>query len=341
MGVQYNPSIVTNGLVLCLDAANNKSVPKNNILSTWTDYNSNQANYEILGPYSIKLKNTSTGWVGYFPATVLSTGKYIITFTYYSDSDGSSLVLDNDGIMDNTYNTTLTTNISPQTYTGSVDVSTTGLIQHYFRRNGGGNIFVTNVSYFKLETTWTDLLGTGNNGTLTNGPTYSSANGGSIVFDGTNDYVSASNTSLVHRTSNWAYSCWVNFNGTPSLGTIFENGSWTSCLLIRFETNGISIYSMSSYWGKFTLTPTLNTWYKLDFIRNGNSIDFYLNGTYSQSLSFTADIQPSSNLFIGMSQHAAGQCFNGRIAQTQIYNRALTASEVQQNFNALRGRFGI
>jgi len=196
-------------------------------------------------------------------------------------------------------------------------------------------------SYPGSGTTWTDLLGTGNNGTLTNGPTYSSANGGSIVFDGTNDYVSASNTSLVHRTSNWAYSCWVNFNGTPSLGTIFENGSWTSCLLIRFETNGISIYSMGSYWGKFTLTPTLNTWYKLDFIRNGNSIDFYLNGTYSQSLSFTADIQPSSNLFIGMSQHAAGQCFNGRIAQTQIYNRALTSTEIQQNFNALRGRFGI
>ena len=186
-----------------------------------------------------------------------------------------------------------------------------------------------------------DFSGGGNFATSVNGPTYSSANRGSLVFDGVDDYVNAPNTSLIHRTSNWTYSCWVYFSGTPGLGTIFENGSWTSCLLIRFETNGITIYSMSTYWGKFTLTPTLGIWYKLDFIRNGNSIDFYLNGVYSQSLSFTADIQPSSNLFIGMSQHSAGQCFNGRISQTQIYNRALTESEIQQNYNALKSRFGL
>ena len=189
--------------------------------------------------------------------------------------------------------------------------------------------------------TWTDITGRGNTGTLTNGPIYSSVNGGSIVFDGVDDYVSAPNTSLIHRTSNWSYSCWVNFNGTPGAGTIFENGSWTNCLLIRFETNVITIYSMSSFWGSFSLSPTLGMWYKLDFIRNGNNIYFYLNGSYSQSISFTADIQPSSNLFIGMSQHSAGQCFNGRISQASIYNRALSAAEIQQNFNATRGRYGI
>ena len=188
---------------------------------------------------------------------------------------------------------------------------------------------------------WADLSSNGNNGELLNGVRENSNNLGSLVFDGTNDYVTAPNTSLIHRTSNWAYSAWVNFSGTPGLGTIFENGSWTSCLLIRFETNGITIYSMSSFWGKFTLSPTLGIWYKLDFIRNGNVIDFYLNGVYSQSLSFTADIQPSSNLFIGMSQHAAGQCFNGKIAQASVYNRALTAAEIQQNFNATRGRYGL
>ena len=189
-----------------------------------------------------------------------------------------------------------------------------------------------------------DISGNSNNGAFTNtgnAPLYSSANGGSWIFDGVNDYVSAPNTSLIHRTSNWSYSCWVNFNGTPGAGTIFENGSWTNCLLIRFETNVITIYSMSSFWGSFSLSPTLGMWYKLDFIRNGNNIYFYLNGSYSQSISFTADIQPSSNLFIGMSQHSAGQCFNGRISQASIYNRALSAAEVTQNFNATRGRFNI
>jgi hypothetical protein len=188
---------------------------------------------------------------------------------------------------------------------------------------------------------WADRSKGANNGELVNGVGYNSSNLGGLVFDGVDDYVTAPNTSLIHRTSNWAYSAWVNFNGTPSLGTIFENGSWTSCLLIRFETNGITIYSMSSFWGKFNLSPTLGIWYKLDFIRNGNSIDFYLNGVYSQSLSFTADIQPSSNLFIGMSQHAAGQCFNGKIAQASIYNRALTPSEINQIYNATKGRFGL
>ena len=186
-----------------------------------------------------------------------------------------------------------------------------------------------------------NLLGNGNNGTLVNGPSYNGSNGGSIVFDGVDDYVIVDNSLLIHRTSNWAYSAWVNFSATPINGTIFENGSWTNSLLIRFETNGITIYSMSSYWGKFNFSPTLGAWYKLDFIRNGNNIDFYLNGSYSQSMSFTADIQPSSNLFIGMSQHSPGQSFNGRIATTQIYNRALTAAEVAQNYNSLSGRYGL
>jgi hypothetical protein len=195
-------------------------------------------------------------------------------------------------------------------------------------------------SYLGSGTSWYDLSGNGNTATLTNGPTFNGSNGGSIVFDGADDYVSASNSSLVHRTSNWTYSCWLKFSGTPSLGTIFENGSWTSCLLMRFQTDGITIYSMGSLWGKFTLSPTLGLWYKLDFIRNGNSLDFYLNGIYSQTMSFTADIQPSSNIFIGMSQHAAGQCFNGNISQVSIYTKALTAQEVLQNYNATKSRFG-
>jgi hypothetical protein len=182
---------------------------------------------------------------------------------------------------------------------------------------------------------------TSTGGTLINGPSYNSSNGGSLSFDGTNDYISAPNTSLIHGTSDWSYSAWVNFSAITSLGTIFENGSWTNCILIRFETSGITIYSMSTYWGFFSLSPTLGVWYKLDFVRSGNNILFYLNGSYSQSISFTANIQPSSNLFIGMSQHAPGQCFNGKISQAQVYTRALTAAEVQQNFNTTRGRYGI
>jgi len=194
-------------------------------------------------------------------------------------------------------------------------------------------------SYPGSGTTWYDLSANSTNGTLVNGVGYNSANNGSLVFDGVDDYVSASNTNLVHRTSNWTYSCWLKFSALSSAGTIFTNGVWTSCLLFRFETNGITVYSMSGTWGKFSLTPTLGTWYKFDFIRNGNTVYFYLNGSYSQSFSFTADIQPSSTFYIGI--HAPGECFNGNIAQVAIYNKALSTLEIDQNYNAFKGRFGL
>lgn len=179
-------------------------------------------------------------------------------------------------------------------------------------------------------------------GELVNGVSYSDINSGVMIFDGSNDYVSnIPNTGITHGTSNFSYFAWVNLQGKPSLGTIYENGSWTSCLLIRYETDGITIYSMGSYWGKFSFNPTLNTWNHLGFVRNGNVIEFYLNGAYQTNISFTANISPSSNIFIGTSQHATNQVFNGYIAAGQIYTRALSASEVFQNFEAQRSRFGI
>jgi hypothetical protein len=197
-------------------------------------------------------------------------------------------------------------------------------------------------SYPGSGTTWRDVSGSARNGALVNGPVFNSSNGGSFVFDGIDDYVNVANSNLNHGTGNFSYSCWVNLNALASLGTIFENGSWTSCLLIRHETNIINIYSMGSLWGNFAFTPTLGVWYKLDFVRDGNVINFYINGVYQTQISFTANIAPSpNNLYIGMSQHAAGQCFNGRINLAMVYTAALTATQVAQNFDASRGRYGI
>jgi hypothetical protein len=187
------------------------------------------------------------------------------------------------------------------------------------------------------------LYGLTNSSTITaSSLTY--ASDGSYSFDGSTNYITTPNTGFAHGTSNFTYNCWVKFSSKPGLGTIFENGSWTNCLLLRFETNGITVYSMASYYGKFTFDPTLNVWYNLTFVRSGNTINFYINGVFSSSLSFgtNLNIVPSpSNMYIGMSQHSAGQCFAGKIDIAQVYTKDLTASEIQQNFNALRGRFGI
>lgn len=214
---------------------------------------------------------------------------------------------------------------------------------NYYDCGYGCQYYSSDPGCTNCNTQWKDMSGNGTDGTLVNGTTidYNEGGGGSMFFDGSNDFVTIPNTNIIHRSNNWTYSTWVRFSSTPSLGTIFENGSWTSCLLIRFETNGITIHSMGNYWGKITFNPTLNVWYRLDFVRNGNNIFFFIDATSVGSLSFTADIQPSSNLYIGMSQHAAGQCFHGRISQAQIYNRAISDAEILQNYNNGRARYGV
>ena len=197
-------------------------------------------------------------------------------------------------------------------------------------------------SYPGSGTNWFDVSGNTRTGTLVNGTAFNASNGGSFAFDGVDDYVNVSNSNLNHGTSNFSYSCWVNYTALTSLGTIFENGSWTNCLLIRYETSYFSIYSMGSLWGTFSFAPTLGVWYKLDFVRDGSVLNFYVNGVYQTQISFTANIAPSpNNLYIGMSQHAAGQCFNGRINLATVYTSALTATQVAQNFNATRGRYNV
>jgi hypothetical protein len=191
---------------------------------------------------------------------------------------------------------------------------------------------------------WNDLSGGGRNGTLVNGVSFVPyKNSGILVFDGTDDYVSNINNSgmLSNGTGGFSYFAWVNLQGKPSLGTIFENGLYTNGILIRYETNSISIYAQGSLYGNFTFNPPLNTWYYLGFVRSGNTLYFYENGSTSQNISFSPSMTYASNLFIGTSQHATYQVFNGYIPVAQIYNRTLSVAEITQNYNATKARFGL
>lgn len=199
-------------------------------------------------------------------------------------------------------------------------------------------------SYPGSGTSWFDVSGNNKTGTLVNGPTYNSSNGGSFAFDGVDDYVNVSSFNVNHGTNNFSYSCWAYLSAKPSLGTIFENGSWTNSILFRFETSGITLYSMGTYYGFFSWNPSLSVWNHLTWVRDGNNMLFYVNGEFSATLPFgtSVNVNPSpGNLFIGMSQHAAGQCFNGRLNLTCVYTSALSATQVAENFNASRGRYGV
>ena len=188
-----------------------------------------------------------------------------------------------------------------------------------------------------------DLIGL--NAVTASSLTYNSDN--TFSFNGSTNHIITTNTGMSHGTGNFSYSCWVKFAGLPGLGTIFENGFYYAGILIRFETNVIRIYaqySATSYTNAFSFTPTVGQWYNLVITRVGNNLLLYSNGILQSTITFGTSINvvPGNNLmYIGMSQHAAGQCFNGQIAQALVHSKALSAEEISQNFNALRGRFGI
>jgi hypothetical protein len=215
-------------------------------------------------------------------------------------------------------------------------------------------------SYPGTGTTWTDLSGNNNTGTLVNGPTFSTANNGYLVLDGTNDYVT-SIASLPNGTNLFTYSVWIYFtsisgNFGPFKASALLSGNAVGALEFYLANAGDGTTTpatlvLARYGGSTTGSCVINVtslmsnlnWYNIVLVRDGSaSQQVYLNGvnigsgTVSNGWIF-------STVYIGGAPLNASYSgyHNGRISNAQLYNRALTAEEVTQNFNALRGRFGI
>ena len=208
-------------------------------------------------------------------------------------------------------------------------------------------------SYPGSGTTWTDLSGKGNNGTLTNGPTFDSGNGGAFVFDGTDDYVTAGNKlpdadELFAGTGNaWSTSSWFNVDVISSagkivtgrgggLGTAAVYAVWVEEANLRVRLRGGTITNIST-------SIAANTWYNVAVTWNGTTANGYLNGQFLTTLAVGTASDQTNNFTIGATNIGGVQNYemDGKISQTLVYNRALTAAEIKQNFNALRGRYGI
>jgi hypothetical protein len=197
-------------------------------------------------------------------------------------------------------------------------------------------------SYQSGSTTWFDKSGNARNGTLTNGPTFNTGSLGSIVFDGVDDYVTGSFSTL----NDFTISCYVKSNDITSAlrfypiglnfsGSAFGGGIWFGGSFAPANTAGI-------YDGNTFITGssgiTTNTWTFVTVTRQSSTSTVYINNSTPVQGSI------SSNPII---QYTIGKRtdnnwpYNGNISLIQVYNRALSASEVQQNFNATRARFGI
>ena len=208
-------------------------------------------------------------------------------------------------------------------------------------------------SYVSGSTTWTDLSGNKNSGTLTNGPTFNSVNQGSIVFDGTNDVVTGSLPSGISGTQTCTQGCWFkrttisSFSAFVGFGT---NSSTANRFVIQVWNDGIIYLAFdTAAWGNFTSNDT--NWHNIQVVFNGtltgnsNRLKVYFDGVET-ALSFTGTIPTSVGTPTG--GYRVGQTFtdinsygSSSIASVQIYNRALSAQEVNQNYNALKSRFGL
>ena len=199
-------------------------------------------------------------------------------------------------------------------------------------------------SYPTTGTVWYDISGNRNNGTLTNGPTFNSANGGSIVFDGVDDFVQCTGSFTLTSAT---FVTWIKRNGNQSQydGILFSRGTNTTGMNF-FSSNQLGYHwndTAATYnWASGLTIPDL-TWCMIAVSVTSTSATAYLCQTSGITTATNTTGHASSVLNdIKIAQDDAGsRFFNGNIAISQLYNLALSATEVTQNFNALRGRFGV
>jgi len=374
MSFHTNPKAVTNGLVVCLDANNRKCFPDGADINTgWEEYNNQSQHYNVLGKDSVVLLNTTTNFVGRFASPVTSTGDYFLSFDYVTDdATSASLVVDNDGINNNMWNTTLTPSTTKQSYFSVKTHTTTGTSQMYLRRLGGGNITITNYRFGPMV--WTNTAFKGN-ATIKNA-IYNTS--GYFTLDGNGDYfiLDDDDSSIFANDTDFTIEIWCakdqdNSNTSPMMLHYRGLSSYPAIGFIAYGTNGnYSDYGFTcevdndqdgdgttgtAIFSKRNVSIDPNGWaqhvgvYKKVSTTHYGKV--YLNGVYKDQATTTNSLvwkKPTNpyngGITIGSSAHSTGNTthsFEGKMGLIRIYNRALTDDEILQNFNAHKTRFGI
>jgi hypothetical protein len=203
----------------------------------------------------------------------------------------------------------------------------------------------------------TDLSGFGNTGTITTGPTYSSANGGSLDFDGVDDYGYINYSPSLAPTSaisggGWVfYSDWINSSGNI-FSKLQSGGYGLQHSIIGGNVSFLVRLSGAFQSSTFSKSLMNSGWNHIFGTFDGRYIRMYLNGNavgtpYDHGSVTSIEYSVSNNLGLcidagsGSSNSVEGTPTNARISSIQIYNKALTAAEVRQNYNATKGRFGL
>jgi hypothetical protein len=241
-------------------------------------------------------------------------------------------------------------------------LTTSEVLQNYqsqFPRFLGQNIMMDglvfyvdagyNGSYPTTGTTWYDVSGYGRNGTLTNGPTYSTDGGGSIVFDGVDDFCPTQSFALSSQTNCLTFNFWVKMGGSTSQNQFFLNkdGYGFPHITIGRINNSDSL-RFNFEFGPAVLnnffTGTSNIWVNVQIVvtyGNGTA-KAYKNGVYFGVMNGqSSENFPYTNTKLNIGGLGYGGFVNGNMSVVQIYDRELSPDEVLQNFNATKSRFGL
>ncbi len=202
-------------------------------------------------------------------------------------------------------------------------------------------------SYVSGSNVWKDQTVNQNNGTLINGPTFDSADGGSIVFDGTDDYIQfPQNTAGQFTRDVMSFEAWVLLDSMASTYPILviDRSIWNGA-------DGIEIYTQNNPpnlqmrgGGPTVLTSTstfaLGQWHHFVFTFNSTTGQIYINGQLDKSGTIGAVTGNSTyNMYLGNYGGANVYEWDGKMASIKIYHKVLSPSEVLQNYNALKNRF--
>ena len=199
--------------------------------------------------------------------------------------------------------------------------------------------------------TWLDISGSGNTGTLINGPLFGDADGGYIDFDGTNDIVTFGSKTLTDigliSQAPMTAEAWVQFDSLGDYVHIIDGSNNCFHLAVESTAAGASVYFWNGLNYQDSSLPGLKTgqWYHIVGVQDTSQIKIYVDGILLVNGTLNSGagnlVLTGNYLALGYWQGQNARYLNGKLAITRLYKKALSLAEIQQNFNAQCNRFGV
>ena len=184
-----------------------------------------------------------------------------------------------------------------------------------------------------------DLSGSGNTSALTNGPTYLSSNLGAFVLDGSNDYILVNSQANILSKTAYTKIAYIYISNFSTVNNIISGGFSGQHAFWMFGTDKLNA-GHNGAWNTVVgaTSLSLNTWYFAAVTYSDSTgWKLYLNGREDGTSATTTTFTGNQEIVIGA--YSSGNNFTGRISNIQVYNRALTATEIFQNYHATKGRY--